>query len=179
MSYPTPHTGASSYECIQDLGGAWFASVLTMVISVDGQPQTGAINHPHSLPFGCSLASHLPLQPSRSHHGFQASGMEDIQAVSLPIYPSAFLDANRRRLGKWACLTTETPCGELSLSMRCPSCSEMASTSGNQHQFTVTSASSSAMWGTSVVVAFTCCFPQAAHWDHVNWGSTFPSPSNR
>jgi len=60
----------------------------------------------------------------------------------------------------------------------CPSSSETASTLGNQHRFTVASASRLEMWGTSVAVAFICYSPRAAHWDHANWASTSLSPSS-
>lgn len=51
----------------------------------DGQPQTRAINHVHLLHSGCALVSHSPFRPPRSHNGLQASGVEDIQTVSLPM----------------------------------------------------------------------------------------------
>ena len=86
--------------------------------------------------------------------------------------------ANDWSSGRWVCLTTGMLYGPCSSPSRCPSFSETTKTPGNQHQSTVTSVSSSAMWGTSAAVAFTCYSPQVAPWDHVNWASTFPPPSN-
>ena len=105
--------------------------------------------------------------------------MEGIQPVSLSIGRCTSGESNDWFIGRWACLSSGMLYGVCSHWPGAPFISEVVSASGNQHRFTATSASSLATWGTSAAVAFICCSLQVAHWDHVNWASTFPSPFNR
>lgn len=74
----------------------------------------------HLLTSGWSLAFRLPLRLSRSRYGFQASGMDDIQAVSFHISCGALQGANDWLPGRWTCLTMGTLYGALSASFGIP-----------------------------------------------------------